>query len=193
MDLSEATEYASRVIQALLGGRATWPPRTVLERYSAPTYRVHLSGSPVTYVSSVSTEGGVSLDECTELEASQFLVIDEEQALSAGVDLSTEYLEVEYTYGDEEPPAVIAHAVDVLAAELVAASTGEYCRLPERVTSVSRQGVSYTVLDPQDFLTEGRTGIYEIDLALSVYNPGRAKARARVFSPEFPPGRRVGG
>lgn len=192
MDSTEATEFASYVIRSLLGGRATWPPRTVVERYKAPAYRVHLSGSPVVDVASVKTEDGTLLT--AELESAQFLTIDQDVAVAAGAGLDRgKYVEVEYTYGEEDPPAVVARAVEVLAAELVAASSGDSCRLPDRVTTISRQGMSWTVLDPQDFLTEGRTGIYEIDLALSVANRGGAKARARVFSPEFPPGRRVGG
>ena len=65
-------------------------------------------------------------------------------------------------------------------------SRGGDCSLPERVTSVSRQGMSWTLLDPQDFLESGRTGIYEIDLMLASLNPARALARPRVFSPDLP-------
>lgn len=99
---------------------------------------------------------------------------------------------VEYT--PQDLPANVRRAVDLLAAQLEAAATGGDCVLPERVTSVSRQGMSWTLLDPQDFFEKGRTGIYEVDLLISTINPSRAKRRARVFSPESPPGqsRRLG-
>jgi len=40
------------------------------------------------------------------------------------------------------------------------------CALPQRITSVSRQGVSYTILDNQEFIAELRTGLYAVDLFL---------------------------
>ena len=61
------------------------------------------------------------------------------------------------------------------------------------MTSVVRQGVSYTVLDNQDFIDELKTGIYAVDLFLRVANPDRARARARVFSPDVARARRITG
>jgi hypothetical protein len=99
-------------------------------------------------------------------------------------------VEVEYTYGTL-PPAMGRQAAIALANQLVLAYEGsDNCTLPDRVTSVSRQGVSLTILDPQDFLKEGRTGIYEVDLFLSVSNPTGAQKRAKVFSPDKPRGER---
>lgn len=49
------------------------------------------------------------------------------------------------------------------------AQTGDKsCSLPERVTSVSRQGVSWTMLDPMDFLDKRLTGVGRLDTWLSV-------------------------
>jgi hypothetical protein len=64
------------------------------------------------------------------------------------------------------------------------------CELPQRVTSVSRQGVSYTILDNQEFIEELRTGLYEIDLFLKVVNPDNARRKSKVFSPDQPRARR---
>lgn len=50
-----------------------------------------------------------------------------------------------------------------LAEEYMLAYQGKECGLPERVTSASRQGASWTILDPQDFLKDGLTGIGPID------------------------------
>jgi hypothetical protein len=55
------------------------------------------------------------------------------------------------------------------------------CALPERISSVARQGVSYTVMDPQEFISNGKVGIYEIDLFLAAVNPNKAKKRPRIF------------
>ena len=102
-------------------------------------------------------------------------------------------VEVTYTYGSPPPTAGRA-AARVLATELVKLYEGDdTCALPQRVTSISRQGVSYTVLDSQDFIDELRTGIYAIDLFLKTANPDKARARSRVFSPDMPRARRITG
>jgi hypothetical protein len=71
-----------------------------------------------------------------------------------------------------------------LATELVKSCIGDECRLPERVTSITRQGVSMTLIDPQDFLTQGRTGLTEVDLFLSAVNPNGLARRGTAWSPE---------
>ena len=92
-------------------------------------------------------------------------------------------LEVSYTYGTP-PPAAGKRAAIRLANELILSDLGSaQCALPERISSVSRQGVSYTVLDPQEFISNGKVGIYEIDLFLAAVNPHKAKKRPKVFVP----------
>jgi hypothetical protein len=82
-------------------------------------------------------------------------------------------------------------AARVLALEFAKLWAGdEDCALPQRITSVSRQGVSYTILDQQDFLDELKTGLYVVDLFLKSVNPDKARAKARVFSVDVPRGRR---
>jgi hypothetical protein len=73
---------------------------------------------------------------------------------------------VHYRVGNNLPPGAPAQARR-LAEEYVKASTGQSCALPERVTSVNRQGVSWTILDPQDFLKDGLTGIGPVDAWLA--------------------------
>lgn len=102
-------------------------------------------------------------------------------------------VEVTYTYGTPPPMAGKA-AARILALELVKLYEGDdTCALPQRVTSVSRQGVTYTILDNQSFIDEMKTGIYTIDLFLKTVNPDKAKARARVFSPDTNRARRITG
>lgn len=68
------------------------------------------------------------------------------------------------------PPAGADTMTAKLARELVRACAGETCRLPGRVTQVSRDGVSMT-LDPTVFYTLGLTGIPEVDQWISSVNP----------------------
>lgn len=93
-------------------------------------------------------------------------------------------IEVSYRYGSI-PPTAGRMAARALAKQFTLAWEGsEECSLPDRVTSVNRQGISYTILDQQDFIADLRTGVYEVDLFLKTTNPDRALRRARVFSPD---------
>jgi hypothetical protein len=96
---------------------------------------------------------------------------------------------VTYDYGTM-PPQLGRMAARQLAIEFCHLWAGEECAFPERVTSVSRLGVSFTILDNQDFIDDMRTGVYAVDLFLKSVNPDRARARARVFSVDIPRAKR---
>lgn len=98
---------------------------------------------------------------------------------------------VSYSHGSP-PPEIGVRAAIRLANELIYLNDDpDQCALPDRVTSVSRQGISYAVLDPQTFLDQGKTGMYEVDLFIKTANPYRARKKAKMFSPDIPKGRRV--
>lgn len=99
-------------------------------------------------------------------------------------------VEVTYTYGIKVPTSG-RMAAKLFAIELIKFWTGDDCALPDRVTSISRQGVSYTVLDNQDFLENMRIGIYAVDLFIKTANPSKALAPSKVFSPDIPRARRA--
>lgn len=95
---------------------------------------------------------------------------------------------VNYLYG-MDPPEAGKRAAMRLASEIMKAITDpDNCALPERVTSVSRQGVNYTVLDPQEFINDGKTGLFEVDLFINAANPAKAYKRPRVLIPGAPQG-----
>jgi hypothetical protein len=74
---------------------------------------------------------------------------------------------VTYEIAANLPPGASAEVAH-LACEYGKAAAGKACSLPERVTSITRQGVSWTVLDPQDFLDKGYTGLGRLNQWLSV-------------------------
>lgn len=81
---------------------------------------------------------------------------------------------ITYTWGRSIPAGARAAAIS-MACEFAKKCRGSAsCRLPERVTSLTQQGVSMTLLDPFLFLEQGGTGLYEVDLWLTSVN--RAKA-----------------
>lgn len=78
-------------------------------------------------------------------------------------------------------------AVGILACEYAAACTGGKCRLPAGVTSVARQGVSYTI-NPGVF-PNGFTGIPEVDARVRRWNPHTLGSPSLVWSPDIGYGR----
>lgn len=83
-----------------------------------------------------------------------------------------------------EPPAGAASAVGQLAKEFWAVCSGGKCRLPRRVQSVSRQGVTMQMVDPTDIYATGQTGIPEVDLWVTAINPNHLTSPSLVASPD---------
>lgn len=67
----------------------------------------------------------------------------------------------------------------------------ESCQLPFNVTSISRQGVDISILDPQDIFENKRTGLYLPDLFISTYNPNGLRQRSRAYDIDAPFPRRT--
>lgn len=152
----------------------------------SPSTRLRLRGRPVIRIHSIRDRVGRIVDP-----ANYYLVDHSTIQAKAGTSWAPCNIEVTYSYG-APPPASGKAAARVLAKEFIKLWSGDDdCMLPQRVTSVSRQGVNYTILDNQDFVEEMRTGLYVVDLFLKSVNPDKARAKARVFSPDVPRARRM--
>lgn len=90
---------------------------------------------------------------------------------------------VTVTYG-RPVPELVRRAANELACEFIKHCQGAPCRLPQRLSSVNRQGVSISFLDPMEFMGQGLTGIYAVDLAIKTYNPNGNMRRPVVYSPD---------
>ncbi|MGL4998054.1 MAG: hypothetical protein ACRC5T_03725 [Cetobacterium sp.] len=173
--LQESSIISSRVNREL----------DIIEPWVSSETRIRLRGQPVHQVHTIRNVNGsiVSPD-------SYFIVDHSTIQFSEGALIVPADIEISYSYG-VAPPVFGKMAARRLAIEFVKLWEGdEDCALPQRVTSVTRQGVSYTILDQQDFLEELRTGLYEIDLYLKTANPDKARRPAKVFSPDIPVARR---
>jgi hypothetical protein len=97
------------------------------------------------------------------------------------------------TYQHGTPPPIAGKRAAVrLANELILAEKGDaQCALPDSVTSISRQGVSYTLLDPQVYIEKGRTGVYEIDMFIYAANPRGALKKPNVYTAARPNGAKI--
>lgn len=91
-------------------------------------------------------------------------------------------------------PRLIKRATKALACQWALACAGaSECKLPERVTSVARRGVTMDVASVSDVLRDGKTGIYEVDLAIQVFNPSKLQSPSFIWSAQGNrSGRRVG-
>jgi hypothetical protein len=151
----------------------------------SPESRIKLRGGPVTQIHSIRNRLGEVLDP------SYYYLVDHSTVqISVGAPWTPCNTEITYSYGSE-PPTSGKMAARTLAIEFAKLwNDDETCALPQRVTSVSRQGVSYTILDSQDFIDDLRTGLYAVDLFLKTANPDKARAKAKVFSVDAPRARR---
>lgn len=150
--------------------------------------RIPLRRRPANAIESlqvVTTGAFVSVDDYW-LSDSTYLTITPRVPAMAG-------LSVEYTYGSN-PPAEGSDAAKSLADEFILMlSNSTECRL-KNVTSYTRQGVSFQVEDEKTIISDGRTGIAEVDLFVESVNPARrgrsgatanrALLRSRVLSPD---------
>jgi hypothetical protein len=176
---------------ALVNGDVQNIPLTAYDFYETASdgittgSRLRLRGKPVTKVHAIR-------DHLGEIINPNYYYLSDHSVIQPvrGVPWRPCNVEVTYTYG-VEAPAMGKMAARMLAIEFCKMWSGEDCELPQRVTSIARQGVSYTILDPQEFVAQGRTGIYFVDLFLKSVNPDNAKNRARVFSPDLARARRL--
>lgn len=95
--------------------------------------------------------------------------------------------QISYPYG-AEPPIGGVTAAAALGCQLFLSCqpeelSGGRCRLPQRVTSITRQGTTIAILDPLSLFKEGLTGLPEVDLWVASVNRGDATRRATVIVP----------
>lgn len=159
-----------------------------LPKFADGQRNLRLKNTPVRSVSSVIYQG-------RELDPSEYSLRNNSYIVQTNsvpwILNNVQELSVTYTYGTPIPSSGKRAAIR-LANELILAYMGSSaCALPERISSVSRQGVSYTVLDPQEFINNGKVGIYEIDLFLAAVNPSKARKRPKVFLAGGPRAERV--
>lgn len=93
--------------------------------------------------------------------------------------------EVEYLWG-LGVPTVLQRAAGELACEWAKNCLGQACRLPQRVTSIARQGVTVSLADVDQLLQNGLTGLTTVDSIIQRFNPNRLPSRMSISSPDLP-------
>lgn len=97
---------------------------------------------------------------------------------------------VTYMYGTP-PPVDGVLAAKAFGRELGLYMIGSPNKLPDRVSTVTRQNVTMTVLDMEDYIAQGRTGIAPVDYFIKTINPGNQAKPSVVWSPDIGRARRA--
>lgn len=155
----------------------------------APRCEVWLPG-PVNQVLEVIQDGILVDPDSYVVDDGRWLVRIDGGCWPAHVDLSTDddRFEVLYVRG-EEVPQILKDAAGILACEFAKSFKSQDCRLPARLSSLTRQGVSMSALDTDSLTRRGMTGIPEVDQVILALNPHSLPARSRVMSLDMLPPR----
>jgi hypothetical protein len=150
-------------------------------------HRIDL-GRPVNTVDTVTINGDILDSSAYRLDENHWLTRVDGDSWPTSQDLSVEggTWSVEFTYG-YAPTAGGKLACGQLAHEIGLAILGNAnCRLPQRVASISRQGVTVSFDDLQQFLQSGLTGLPLVDEFIITSNPNRLQSRTRVYRADAP-------
>lgn len=181
--------------QSSLGGLAGYWPIGWIFGCSCRA-EVTLPDQPVRSITSVTIDGTVIPPSGYRLDDNAILVrTDGSYWPLVGVgltDTSAPRMHVVYVWGHEAPSGGV-QAAQVYATELALAAAGSTdCRLPDRVTSITRQDVIKTFADPTVLLEHGLTGLTFVDSWVGSVNPrAHSGSRPRVLSPDLPRIRRT--
>lgn len=200
--VEDAVRAASEILTLLTGYRIH-PAGATTQDFTlraVPLLRLTPAYRPVTEIHSIATVGA----DCTaDVDISdQFCLIGNDIKRVANSQAATrnavlcnfcsqthDHIRLSYSFGSTVGRSAV-RAVTTFARQLWLADhpeSGE-CMLPERITSLNREGLSYSFIDPMTFLDQGRTGIPTVDTFLAAVNSPKAKVPSAVYIPEAPPG-----
>lgn len=193
--LADALLYSSTILYNLTQRRF---PGTCTDSYT-PFHRcragrctctsglLELPARPVTAITSVTVDGVV-------LDASEYVLHDKRFLRRVGVttswpcgcDLDDEdYFVVDYEWG-REPTRPLVLAAALLGFEFAIAWTPDctrQCRLPQRVTSITREGITMAVVDSLSLFKDGMTGLPDVDALIQSEQFGQSRQRPVVAVP----------
>lgn len=159
--------------------------------------RVKLGGFPITEIIEVLVDGEVVPPDEYQVDSRRYLTGRRRPDGSLRIWPNCQFLEladtevgtwsVRYRYGDDPPQGGVKSAASLgcqlaLSCQPEALRDGR-CRLPKRVTTITRLGVTLAVIDPFTLFRDGLTGLPEVDLWLGSVRHGDKSRRARMSDP----------
>lgn len=185
--VSNVSEVSTSITPNVLNGEIVNITRNS-SLFNNGSRRLRLRNAPVIKINSIINHGTLMTPNSYQLRNNAFLVKTDG---SPWILDSVSEIIVSYEYGAKPPAAGKLAAIKFANEIILSFIEPDNCSLPEKVTSIARQGVSWTVLDPQDYLSNGKLGLYLVDAFISAYNPNFAKKRPKIFSPDRPNGERI--
>lgn len=148
-----------------------------------PPIRVRLPHAPVASVDAVEIGGQVRDPSSYRLADGRWL----EDRTGRGWPTCDPGVLVTYTAG-ADPPDAGRWAARQLALQFGYARVGDpRCALPRNVTAIARQGVTQSFTPAAELISQGLTGLPEVDLWLGSVNPGGRRHRPSSWSPDTAP------
>jgi len=201
--LTTAFAYASSILFNLTKRR--WPgtrtdvyrPCCECDNYDCcscyPTRSIELIGYPVIAITSLTIDGATVPPTDYELrDESRLCPVRRPDGSMLQIrrwqDMTLPITEVgthqiEYTWGEAPPPEGVTAAA-ILGYEIALSwtpSTLGACRLPKRVTSITRQGITMALIDPLTLFKDGMVGVPEVDLWMSSLDIGDTRNGAEIW------------
>jgi len=178
-------------------GNLGFPPVMALYAEDLPPF-IELYDYPVTEINEVKINGTVIPPEEYELREFKWLIrkmptISYSPSVMWGwptsqlqylPDTEVNTFSVTYTFG-QDPGSGGRMAARALAENIAMPIFGDANKYPERVTTITRQGVTAQIASVIDIMKTGGTGIRTVDLWLMTVNPQKRRKRPIVFSPDI--------
>lgn len=157
----------------------------------APHCQIRLPG-PVETVTQVLLDGVVVPSTSYRVDDFQWLVRTDGECWPECQDYNVDVPAdgtLQVMYGRGEPvPAAILDAAATLACEFgKACAQDKSCALPGRLQTLTRQGVTASMVDITTVLKYGLTGITSVDMIIMADNPGGLKQRPFFYSRDTAP------
>lgn len=180
----EAVEAATWLLTILSNGMVHGPQGWIEEYRISHTCEIGLRRTPLTAIDKVELVQGCGRTAPQLIDPSEYCIVRSQtisfccgNAIGRGLiewpygtwhdwwrpcGCNDDAVRITYQIGGNLPPGTESMIL-WLAEQFLRNDAGDSCSLPERVTSISRQGVSWSMLDSMDFLDKGLTGVGRID------------------------------
>ena len=160
-----------------------------------PACQVYIPGPIASIpVTGVSQDGAIVPVDAWRVDNGQWLVRTDGECWpycqDYGEDSGEGTFQVTYMWG-LPVPSVLQRAAGELACEWAKACLGQPCRLPQRIQSISRRGVTISMVDVDALLDRGLTGIQTVDQVIRSFNPYGLTSPMKVSTPDAPVSRTV--
>jgi hypothetical protein len=183
---------ASEVLYALTGRRYGGVRERAVELYAPPSCGgdpcraprgVRLPNRPVVELLAVRTPGGEQLDR-TAYRVARGGYLESIPGRNARLPTSSSALRLRYRFGRAPGDAGRVHAVQLADALGRARLDPDSSPLPGTVSSIVRQGVTFTQQTASALIALGQTGLAPVDLWVASANPSGSRRPSRSWSPD---------